>query len=164
MTGMKSLRAEREIRIKPITAAEQERRVHHAIALRAYDLFEARGSASWHELDDWRRAENEVRCTMCFGLTEADGKVLIGCDLNRFEEGSIEIWIAPRRITISGKLLERDACGCGESYGGPVFREIQLPAEIDPKAVAVERNHRFLEIKLPFAHSTIEPANKVSAA
>ncbi len=164
MTGMKSLRTEREIRVKPITAAEQERRVHHAVALRAYELFEARGGGSWHELDDWRRAETEVRCTMCFGLTESDNKVLIGCDLNRFEEGSIEIWIAPKRITISGKPLERSACGCTPGYGGPVFREIQLPTEIDPKAVSIERKHRLLEIKLPFAHPEMEYLKRARVA
>lgn len=164
MTGMKSLRTEREIRVKPITAAEQERRVHHSIASRAYELFEARGGASWHELDDWRRAENDVRCTMCFGLTESDDQVLIGCDLNRFDEGSIEIWIAPRRLTISGKPLERSACSCGHEYTGPVFREIQLPTEIDPKAIAVERKHRLLEIKLPFAHPEMEHLKRAHVA
>ncbi len=164
MTGMKALRTEREIRVKPITTAEQQRRVHHAIALRAYELFEARGGKSWHELDDWRRAETEVRCTMCFGLTESDDKVLIGCDLNRFEEGTIEVWIAPRHITISGKPVERSACGCGKEYGGPVFREIDLPTEIDPKAVAIERKHRLLEIKLPFAHPDLEHLKRASVA
>lgn len=164
MTGMKALRTEREIRVEPITAAEQDRRVHHAIALRAYELFEVRGAGSWHELDDWRRAETEVRCTMCFGLTESDDKVLVGCDLNRFEEGSIEVWIAPRRITISGKPIERSACGCAHGYSGPVFREIQLPTEIDPKAVAIERRHRLLEIKLPFAHPELEHLKKAAVA
>lgn len=166
MTGMKSLQAEREIKVKPITAAEQERRVNHAIALRAYELFEARGGASWHELDDWRRAEAEVRCTMCFGLTEANDQVIVGCDLNRFEEGSVEVWIAPRRITISGKPLVREGVasgGCARAYAGPVFREIQLPTEIKPSEVAVERKHRLLEIRLPFAHAEVEQLQKAHA-
>jgi len=166
MSGRKSLRLESEIQVKPITAAEQEYRVNEAIARRAYELFEGRGAASWHELDDWRRAEAEVHCTMCFGLTEAGDKILVGCDLNRFEEGSVEVWIAPKRITIGGKPLDRDAsaaCGCATAYAGPVFREIQLPTEINPKEVVIERKHRLLEIKLPFVQQEVEQLKKAHA-
>jgi len=38
---------------------EQARREQAAVARRAYEIFESRGSASWHELEDWREAESE---------------------------------------------------------------------------------------------------------
>ena len=44
----------------PVTArsARQERR---QIRLRAYELYEARGREDGHELEDWLRAEEEIR-------------------------------------------------------------------------------------------------------
>lgn len=166
MTGVKQIRVEHEVRVVPVGALEQERRVNEAIGRRAYELFEARGCASWHELDDWRRAESQVRCKMCFGLTEGENRILIGCDLNRFEEGTVEIWVAPRRITICGKPLERVAISpapCAD-YKGPVFREIELKTEINPEEVAVDRKHRLLEIKLPFSHPEEKLLKRVQAA
>jgi hypothetical protein len=41
------------------TFAEPRRQISAAIARRAYELFEARGSAHGHDREDWFRAESE---------------------------------------------------------------------------------------------------------
>ena len=43
------------------TTEPQQLELEHQIRLRAYELYEARGSKDGHELDDWLRAKEEIR-------------------------------------------------------------------------------------------------------
>jgi len=139
------------ITITEVSAAEQRRRIDQAIARRAYEIFESRGGTGWHELEDWRQAESEVRCPLCFGLTTSIDSVLVGCDSGRFEKESIELWVAPRQITLCGKPLRPRVHASGPTpvYGGTVFRVIMLPAVIDPKGFFAHWKSGFLELHLP---------------
>src|SRR5215471_12739764 len=123
------------ITIMEVSAAEQRRRIDQAIARRANEIFESRGAAGWHELEDWRQAESEVRSNFCFGLTTSPDTVLVAFNADSFETDSLELWVAPRQITISGKPLRPKVLVSGSTpaYQGTVFRVIVLPAVIDPK-------------------------------
>ena len=44
-----------------VTSESQQLEFEHQIRLRAYELYEARGSKDGHELDDWLRAKEEIR-------------------------------------------------------------------------------------------------------
>ncbi len=44
-----------------VTSEPQQLELEHQIRLRAYELYEARGSKDGHELDDWLRAKEEIR-------------------------------------------------------------------------------------------------------
>jgi len=150
-----------KITVTEVSAAEQRRRIDQAIARRAYEIFESRGAAGWHELEDWRQAESQVRCRLCFGLTTSLDSVLVGCDSGSFEKGSIELWVAPRQITICGKPLRPTLLASGPApvYRGTVFRVIVLPAVIDPKGVFAHWNSSFLELQLPI----VKPHSHVHA-
>ena len=56
----KQSRTGEKLRVVAVNAIEQTRRVQAAVARRAYEVFESRGSAPWHELEDWRQAEAEL--------------------------------------------------------------------------------------------------------
>ena len=45
----------------PATVAGEPQELEHQIRLRAQELYEARGREDGHELDDWLRAEEEIR-------------------------------------------------------------------------------------------------------
>lgn len=47
-------------RVAAKTRQKHSAEVEHAIALRAYELFEQRGKEPGHEIDDWLQAEKEV--------------------------------------------------------------------------------------------------------
>src|SRR5215467_4590677 len=83
-----------------VNAAEQRRRIDQAIARRANEIFASRGATGCHELEDWRQAESEVRSNLCFELTTSIDSVFVTCEAGSFETGSIELWVAPRQITI----------------------------------------------------------------
>ena len=142
------------IPIVPIAAEEQTRRVEEAIAKRAYQIFEKRGGMAWHELEDWRQAEGELHGNLCFSTTTEDHTVVIGTDPGGFAHGTLEIWVSPTRLTLSGEWHPRHP---NRATGGPyppfhhIFRSIELPCPVDPgKAQAYIRN-QYLEIKLPQA-------------
>jgi len=92
-----------------------------------------------------------VRSNFCFGLTTSIDAVLVGFNAGSFETDSIELWIAPRQITISGKPLRPKllAAAPASVYRGTAFRVITLPAVIDPKHVSVHWKSSFLELYLP---------------
>ena len=45
----------------PATVTRDPQALEHQIRLRAQELYEARGREDGHELDDWLRAEEEIK-------------------------------------------------------------------------------------------------------
>src|SRR5271169_6556039 len=88
--------------IVPVAAEEQKRRIDAAVAERAYEIFQKRGGMGWHELEDWHQAEAQVRSNVCVGITTQDHAVFIATDAAGFEPGTLEVWVAPRQLTICG--------------------------------------------------------------
>jgi len=154
------------IRIFSVETVEQARRVEEAIARRAYQIFEQRGGLGWHELEDWRQAESEVRSKLCFSLSSSDDSLLVGFDVTRFEQGSVEVWIAPRQMTIWGKPTrqKQQAPGAVRLYEGMVLRTIAIPVEIEPGRAVANINRSFVEIRLPMTHPKYEERSWVQAA
>ena len=50
-----------EVTKKPPVTARSARQERRQIRLRAYELYEARGREDGHALEDWLRAEEEIR-------------------------------------------------------------------------------------------------------
>jgi HSP20 family molecular chaperone IbpA len=145
------------IRVIELNATEQARRIDEAIAHRAYEIFERRGGMSWHELEDWRRAESEIRTKLCVGVTSSDDALSVSCDVASFEMGTVEVWAAPLQITICGKRIShREPTARPNPYDGIVFRVVPLPLEVEPSRVVTTRKRHFLEIHLPIVCSRQE--------
>lgn len=45
----------------PLTVASDSRALEHQIRQRAHELYQERGRKEGHELDDWLRAEEEIK-------------------------------------------------------------------------------------------------------
>ena len=153
------------IRTSEVNAAEQRRRIDQAIARRANEIFESRGATGWHELEDWRQAESQVRSNFCFGLTTSTDAVLVAFNAGSFETESLELWVAPRQITICGKPLQPKVLPLAPAsgHGGTVFRVIVLPAVIDPKGVFLQWKSSFAEIHLPIVQARREMHERARA-
>ena len=53
---------QKEVTKKPPTAVTSDHQeLEHQIRLRAYELYEARDKKDGHEVEDWLRAEEEIR-------------------------------------------------------------------------------------------------------
>lgn len=158
-----------KVKVMAMDVREPERRVHTEIARRAYEIFKDRGSLSGHELEDWRQAEADVICLSYYGRMVVDAGLWIGTDIEMFEEGSIEIWISPRRITICGKQNTADKKISTQRSirpGAIIFQVINLGCEVDPSAVKTKIDGPSLEILLRTvqAISKTQLKSKVAAA
>jgi HSP20 family molecular chaperone IbpA len=157
---------ETSVTIVPVAPEEQNRRIDAAIAQRAYEIFEKRGGMGWHELEDWRQAETEIRSHLCIGLTTRNHTVVIGTDAAQFDPGTIEIWAAPRQITICGKSRSHGASPVQTHANAErhmAFRQIQLPCPVDCSGARTKLHGRFLEIQLPKAMAAPQ-AERATAA
>ena len=161
-------RAGEKVKVMAMDVREQERRVQTEIARRAYEIFRSRGSSSGHELEDWRQAEADVICLGCYGRMIVDAGFWIGADAEMFEQGSIEIWVSPRRITIFGKQNVDKKISTQRSIrpGAIIFQVINLGCEVDPSAVKTKIDGPSLEILLRTvqAVSKTQLKSKVAAA
>ena len=147
----KGARRGERVKLTITDANEQTRRMQAAVARRAYAIFESHGSASWHELEDWRQAESELVSPLCCGRMTVGDRLWIGTDAGVFEQGTIEIWVAPRKITICGKPRV-DKVDAHRKRIGPcsgeekIFRVLDLCLDLDPSQATVKFNGPSLEI------------------
>ena len=146
---------------------EQTRRMKEAVARRAYAIFESRGSESWHEVDDWRQAESELVSPLCCGRTTVGDRLWIGTDAGIFKAGTIEIWVAPRKITVCGKPrtggvdVQRIGPGSDEER---IFRVLDLCIDVDPSDTTAKFNGSSLEILVRKAQAKAQQEGRAAAA
>jgi hypothetical protein len=160
-------RADEKVTIVAVSASEQTRRVQEAVARRAYEIFESRGSASWHELEDWRQAEAELVGPRCSGEMSINGSLWVGTDGGILKQGTIEIWVAPRKITICGEanmVHAQPKHVSPHQSRGMIFHPIDLPVEIDPSHVTAKFNGPSLEILLRKAQAKPRQESQLAAA
>lgn len=165
----KHSRAGEKVKLAIMDEDEQTRRVHEAVARRAYAIFESRSPASGHELEDWSQAECGLVSSLCCGRMTAGDSLWVGADVAVFEEGTIEIWVAPRRMTVCGKPrvdkvhAARKPTGARPD-GEMIFRVLDLPIEVDPSRVTARFNGPALEVLLKMAQARPEQEVKVATA
>jgi HSP20 family molecular chaperone IbpA len=131
-----------------IDGNEQMRRMQEAVAHRAHAIFESRGSRSWHELQYWSQAESELVRPLNCGRTTVGDRLWIGTDARIFEQGTIEIWVAPRKITICGEpRSDKDVQGIGpRPREERIFRVLDLCLDVDPFHMTAKLHGPSLEI------------------
>jgi len=146
------------VRIVAVTSDEQTSRIHAAIARRAYEIYRLHGSNVRNELEDWRTAERELLCKLCFGRTTFGQKLWIGTDASRFCEGTIGIWVAAHQLTVFGTPYTGTAKpgDKGKPVVDTIFRVIPLDHEIDPVTVGARIRGTALEITAIRVHQNAE--------
>jgi hypothetical protein len=159
MTRSKQVWHGRRLTISAVNPSELTRRIHEAVALRAFQIYKSRGCVPGQELEDWRHAEREVVKLLSCGFLGLDDKISVDTDASIFQEGEIEICVEPRRMTVCGK--ERVPKGestprVGETASRDefVFYVLDLPIDIDPLQVGATFNGCCLEIDLPYARGS----------
>jgi HSP20 family molecular chaperone IbpA len=155
----KGKRTGEKLKIFALDPKEQSRRVRNAVARQAFKIFETRGSAPSHELEDWRQAESQLMGSRTSGQMRLEGTLWVASNAAIFEEDTIEIWVAPRRITICGKPRVTNA-NATSKRGGPVpqkemiFHVIDLTCGVDPSQVTARIVHgSSLELQLKRAEA-----------
>ena len=143
-----------QFKISLVSAKDQLTRVQGAVARHAF-LEAACGLG--HEVESWRRAKSELVTPLCQGQMIRDDDIWVEINTGEFEEGTLEILVSPRRVTICGKprnprIGEVTKGKKSQGKNEIVFRTLELPVDVEPSAVTAKLNGPILEICFPKAH------------
>lgn len=139
-TDRKRSCAGERVTIVAVDATEQAHRVQDAVAHRAFEIFESQGAVPGHEREHWQQAETELAGSRCSGQMQLDGSLWVSADAAFFEPGTIQIWVAPSKLTICGKPRVLRASSAARQ-GAPgekdklIFHVIELACEVDASHV-----------------------------
>src|SRR5437868_11483401 len=88
------------------TLVERTRLISAAVAHRAYELFEARGSEHGHDCEDWLRAESELLTPIPATVVDTDGGFTVRAELPGFTGKDVEVLAEPRSLIIRASKQE----------------------------------------------------------
>ena len=77
---------------------KRSQQINDLIARRAYELFESRGFAHGHDLEDWLGAESEILLNVPVEITETETEVTIRAEVPGFSEKDLEVQVALRSL------------------------------------------------------------------
>ena len=143
-----------KFKISVVSANDQLTRVQGTVARHA---FSEAACSRGHEVEIWRRAKSELVRPLCHGQMIRDDDIWVETNTGELEEGTIEILISPRHVTICGKPRNPRIGEVAEEKGSQekneiVFRTLELPVDVEPSAVTAKLNGPILEICFPKAH------------
>ena len=126
----------------------------NSIARRAFEIFEDRGRAFGHDLEDWLRAESEFLHPIHLDIAESDDAVTVRAEVPGFSAEELELGVEPHRLTISGKREANEGrkskkTNYSEHCQNQIFRAIELPAEVDSSKVTATLKDGVLELAMP---------------
>jgi HSP20 family molecular chaperone IbpA len=145
------------------TFVERMRQISAAIANRAYELFEARGSEHGHDWEDWFRAESELLTPIRAQVVDMDGGFTVRAQVPGFTGKDLEVRAEPRRLIIYAKKQETTQQEKGKAVlqgkmSDEMFRVLDLPHEIDPDNITATVKDEVLEVTLP----KVNPGKKIA--
>jgi HSP20 family molecular chaperone IbpA len=147
--------------------AERLRQASAAIARRAYELFEARGSEHGHDREDWFRAESELLIPLPAKVADIDEGFTVRAEVPGL--AGVEVRAEPRRLIIHAKKQETSehekarAALHGETTD-ETFCVLDLPHEIDPDNITASIKNEVLEVILPKVNPGKKTTSGVKAA
>lgn len=147
------------------TLVERMGQMSAAIARRAYELFEARGSENGHDRQDWFRAESELLAPVPVKVAETDQELHVRAEVPGFTDKDVEVRVEPRRLIICGKKQqtseqEKGRAASKVERSAEILRVVDLPHEIDPDKVRATLENEMLTITL----RKVNPSTKAPVA
>jgi len=126
------------------------------IARRAFEIFDGRGRADGHDLEDWFRAESELLHPVHLDVTESGDVLTVRAEVPGFTAKELEVGVEPYRLTITGKRETSEERTTKktvykEQCSNQIFRGIDVPAEFDTSKVTATLKDGVLELSMPKA-------------
>jgi HSP20 family protein len=147
--------------------------VFDRIRARAFDRFSGRGLGDGRALDDWLAAEREI-CWSAGELVEQDKAFTLSIALPGFEPADISVTATPRQLVVHAKSKteskkEEEAkkgqkVHWSEFRSNDVYRQVDLPKNIDPESVSASLQNGLLKIVAAKAEKPARVVSITSAA
>jgi len=155
MTEIKVQKITEEGKKPTLPVFKEMESVLERIRARAFDLFSRRGFVGGHALDDWLAAEREI-CWPAGELAEQDKAYTLSVALPGFEPADIAVAATPHELVVHAKSKveskrEEEAKKGGkvcwsEFRSNDVYRQVDLPKNIDPQSVTASLHNGLLKI------------------
>jgi len=143
------------------------------IRARAFDLFSGRGFGQGHALDDWLAAEREI-CWPAGELVEEDKTYSLTVALSGFEPADISVTATPHELIVHAKSkteskkeeeAKKGQKVCWSEFrSNDVYRQVELPKNIDVQSVSASLNKGLLKIVATKAEKATRVVPITSAA
>ncbi len=129
------------------------KQIYEKISRRAHDLFESRGHAHGHDVDDWLRAESELLCAVPIEIHESEEQLIVRADMPGFNAADIKVAVESQRVFISATKDRRsdqrdEKTVQTEEHSERVFRMIDLPSRVDSSKVTARLKDQTLQVML----------------
>jgi HSP20 family molecular chaperone IbpA len=125
------------------------------IRARAFDLFSQRGFGDGHALEDWLTAEREI-CWPAGELVERERAFTLTVALPGFEPADISVTATLHQLVVHAKSKteskEEEEAKKGQKVywsefgSNEVYRQVDLPKDIDPQSVSASLHNGLLKI------------------
>ena len=140
-----------------VSVAELVEHTHdvlNLIAVRAFEIFEARGCVHGNDQRDWFLAESELLTRVKFHLSESGEQLTVRAEVPGFHKHEIKVSLEPHRLTISGKTESLSGRGSekhphSHRHAQLMFQIIDLACEVDPSKAKATFNDGRLEVVMP---------------
>ena len=125
-----------------------------AITRRAYEIFDGRGATAGRDLDDWLAAEQDLTWKPAIELVQKEGRLTLEATTPGFGPDELDVRVSPEDILIQSERThqpptEGETVFQCEFARGKLFRDVQLPARIDPQQAKAEYRNGLLRITAP---------------
>jgi HSP20 family protein len=154
---MKAQTALSQVSLKPQSITEfwnDVDKLMKQVRQRAYEIFEDRGRADGHDLDDWFKAETELLKPVPMEITEKDNVLHIRADVPGFKEGELDLDLDAGVLTIKGEHCEETEKKDEKTYHSErrqIFRRFTLPVNVISDKATATLKDGVLEISVPKA-------------
>jgi HSP20 family protein len=159
------VRKDVRIAVKPVNADNifaQVTEWTNRIAKRAFELFQGRGFADGHHLDDWFAAERELLMPVALEVNDTTDDFVVRVQTPGFEAKDLDIQVDGSRLLIQGKQetthenKEKDKAITTETRTQQIYQVIELPAPVQAEKARAELKNGVLELSLPKAKKAID--------
>lgn len=123
---------------------EEMERVKEEIRRRAYAFFEQRGCEPGHEVEDWLKAEEQIRNWPPVQTRESDSAYEFELPLDDYSLNLIQVIVTPSKILVYAKNQEPDRAEEGNAQD--LYRRIELPQPINLDATTATLDTGVLRI------------------
>lgn len=143
----------KEVETASVPLLDEMRRMLSDVERRAFDLFQRRGGALGHELDDWLQAERETLAAPPAELTETSDGFIVRMAIAGFSAKQVQVTATPQELVVKAEHPPQEAstdtrlCWSELPHNGKSCRRVPLPTAIDIAKVTATLDDGKLLIK-----------------
>ena len=160
----------KEVETESVPLLIEMRRMLGDVERKAFDLFQCRGAALGHELEDWLQTERETLAAPPAELTETSDGFILRIAIPGFSAKQVQVTAIAQELVVKAEHPTQEPtcdewlCWSELPTNGSAFRRVPLPVEIDINKVTAALDNGMLLIKAAKAEAPMSREVAVAGA